>query len=127
MTRLLFFLFAACCISTSIAEEPKPKTEQKRPGPPPAIVVTETAVQESIAPTALYSATVISRDDANLSAELAGRITWVTEVGDQIQAGDSVVKLDDVFIKQQVIEEQSIIQSEKAKFDLHSKEVKAIY
>ena len=134
MTRLLFFLFAACCISTSIAEEPKPKTEaelktksgteQKRPGRPPAIVVTETAVLESIAPTAFYSATVISRDDANLSAELAGRITWVAEVGDQFKTGDPVVKLDDVFIKQQVIEEQSIIQSEKAKYDLHSKEVK---
>ena len=134
MTRLLLFLFAACFIATSFAEESKPKsgsgsktkpaTEQKRPGRPPAMVVTESAVLESIAPTALYSATVISRDDANLSAELAGRITWVAEVGDQIQVGDSVVKLDDVFIKQQVIEERSIIQSEKAKFDLHNKEVK---
>ena len=134
MTRLLFFLFTACCIFTSIAEEPKPKTEsepetksetaQKRPGRPPAIVVTETAVLESIAPTAFYSATVISRDDANLSAELAGRIAWVAEVGDRIKAGEPAAKLDDIFIKQQVIEEQSTIQSEKAKFDLHSKEVK---
>ena len=97
---------------------------EERKGPPPAIVVVEQAVQESIAPTALYSANVISRDDANLSAELAGRITWVAEVGDQFKTGDTVVKLDDVFIKQQVIEEQSIIQSEKAKFELHSKEVK---
>ena len=97
---------------------------EERKGPPPAIVVVEDAVKENISPTALYSATVISRDDANLSAELAGRITWVAEVGDHIQTGDSVVKLDDIFIKQQVIEEQSIIQSEKAKYDLHSKEVK---
>ncbi len=97
---------------------------EERKGPPPAIVVVEHAVKENIAPTAFYSATVISRDDANLSAELAGRITWVSEVGDRVQAGDSVVKLDDVFIKQQVIEEQSIIQSEKAKYDLHTKEVK---
>ncbi len=124
MTRLLFFLFATCCINASVAQEAGPETKQKRPVPPPAIVVTEPAVQESIAPTALYSATVISRDDANLSAELAGRITWVAEVGDRIQAGNPVVKLDDVFIKQQVIEERSIIQSEKAKFDLHNKEVK---
>ncbi|MFK7816045.1 MAG: efflux RND transporter periplasmic adaptor subunit [Gammaproteobacteria bacterium] len=140
MTRLLFFLFAAFCISTTFAQKPETKTdadnkashqpknqqgtEPQRKGPPPAIVIVEKAVQESIAPTALYSATVISRDDANLSAELAGRITWVAEVGDRIQTGDPVVKLDDIFIKQQVIEEKSIIQSERAKFDLHSKEVK---
>jgi RND family efflux transporter MFP subunit len=99
-------------------------SEPQRRGPPPAIVVVEKAVQQNIAPTALYSATVISRDDANLSAELAGRITWVAEVGDRVQAGDPVVKLDDIFFKQQVIEEKSIIQSEKAQFDLHSKEVK---
>lgn len=97
---------------------------EEKKGPPPAIVVAEKAVMQEIAPTALYSATVISRDDANLSAEIAGRITWVAEVGDRIKAGGPVVKLDDIFIQQQVIEEQSIIQSEKAKFDLHSKEVK---
>jgi len=128
MTRLLLFLFATLCLSATFAQNPEAKPGQgdkkQHKGPPPAIVVTEKAVQQNIAPTALYSATVISRDDANLSAELAGRITWVAEVGDRIQAGDPVVKLDDIFIKQQVIEEQSTIQSEKAKFDLHSKEVK---
>jgi RND family efflux transporter MFP subunit len=117
MSRIPFILLLLLfnIISFSHAEEKK--------GPPPAIVVVEKSVLESIAPTALYSATVISRDDANLSAELAGRITWVAEIGDRVNAGDAVAKLDDVFIKQQVIEEQSIIQSEKAKFDLHTKEV----
>ncbi len=128
MTRLLFFLFALIWLPISFAAKPTQEADSKpgqpTKGPPPAFVVAEKAVQENIAPTSLYSATVISRDDANLSAELAGRITWVAEVGDRIQAGEPVAKLDEVFIKQQVIEEQSIIQSEKAKFDLHTKEVK---
>ncbi len=92
-------------------------------GPPPTLVVVEQAVKKNIAPTALYSATVISRDDANLAGELSGRLTWVAEVGDRFKKGDLVAKLDDVFIKQQVIEEQATIQSEKAKFDFSSKEV----
>ena len=54
---------------------------------------------------------------------ISGRLTWVAEVGDTFKKGDAVAKLDDVFIKQQVIEERATIQSEKAKFDLHSKEV----
>jgi len=86
MTRLLLFLFASLWLSTSSAENAKPKTGQQNKGRPPAIVVVEAAVKQSIAPTALYSATVISRDDANLSAELAGRITWVAEVGDRIRS-----------------------------------------
>ena len=123
MYRLLFItlFFFSVIFHISSAEE---KANKKPSGRPPAVVVVAEAVQENIAPTAQYSATVISRDDANLSAELAGRITWVAEVGDRVQAGETVVQLDNVFIKQQVIEEQSIIQSEKAKYDLHTKEVK---
>ena len=128
MFRYLFvsILFLLFFNSFCLAEESKekPNQEKLRKGPPAAFVVVEKAVRESIAPTALFSATVISRDDANLSAELAGRLSWVAEIGDRVQAGDSVAKLDDVFIKQQVIEEKSTIQSEKAKYDLHSKEVK---
>ncbi|MEM7401550.1 MAG: efflux RND transporter periplasmic adaptor subunit [Pseudomonadota bacterium] len=122
MFRLFITLFFFGVIAHISSAEENPN--KKPPDRPPAVVVVAEAVQENIAPTAQYSATVISRDDANLSAELAGRITWVAEVGDRVQAGDAVVRLDDVFIKQQVIEEQSTIQSEKAKFDLHTKEVK---
>ena len=118
---LITLFFFSVIFQISSAEE---KQSKKPPSRPPAVVVVADAVQENIAPTAQYSATVISRDDANLSAELAGRITWVADVGDHFKAGEVVVKLDDLFIKQQVIEEQSIIQSEKAKFDLHTKEVK---
>ncbi len=123
MKRSLFItlFFFSVIYQITFAEE---KPGKKPPGRPPAIVVVDQAVKESIAPTAFYSANVISRDDANLSAELAGKITWVAEVGDRFATGEIVVKLDDVFIKQQVIEEQSIIQSEKAKYDLHTKEVK---
>ena len=96
---------------------------EDKKSPPPALVVVEQAVKKNIAPTALYSATVISRDDANLAGEISGRLTWVAEVGDNFKKNDAVAKLDDVFIKQQVIEEQATIQSEKAKFNLHTKEV----
>ena len=96
---------------------------ENKKGPPPAIVVVEKAVKKYIAPTAWYSGTVISRDDANLAAEISGRLIRVAEVGDHFKKGAVVAKLDDVFTEQQVIEEQAVIQSEKAKYDFHSKEV----
>ena len=91
--------------------------------PPAVLVVVAQAVKKNIAPTAYYSATVISRDDANLTGEISGRLTWVADIGDTFNKGELVAKLDDVFIKQQVIEEKATIQSEEAKLDLHSKEV----
>lgn len=96
---------------------------EERKGPPPVFVVTEHAVKKNVSPTALYSATVISRNDANLSGEISGHLTWVAEVGDRFRKGERVAKLDDVFIRQQVIEEQSIIQSEKARYDFHTRNV----
>ena len=87
---------------------------QETQGPPPVFVVTEQAVKKYVSPTVMYSATVISRNDAHLAGEISGHLTWVAEVGDRFRKGERVAKLDDVFIRQQVIEEQSIIQSEQA-------------
>ena len=112
----IIVLFPIFFASVLLAEE--------NTAPPPALVVVVQAIKKSIAPTALYSATVISRDDANLAGEISGHLTWVAEVGDRFNKGDVVAKLDDVFIKQQVIEEQATIQSEQAKYNFHSKEVK---
>ena len=99
---------------------------EDRRGPPLTIVVVEHAVKRLVSPTALHSATVISRDDANLAGEIAGRLTWVAEVGDRFRKGEGVAKLDDTFFRQQVIEEQSIIQGEQAKFDFHTRQVERL-
>jgi len=94
---------------------------QETQGPPPVFVVTEQAVKKNVSPTVMYSATVISRNDAHLAGEISGHLTWVAEVGDRFRKGERVAKLDDVFIRQQVIEEQSIIQSEQAKHDFYTR------
>lgn len=99
---------------------------EERKGPPAALVVVDHAVKQFVSPTALYSATVISRDDAKLAGEIAGRLTWVAEVGDRALKGETVAKLDDTFFRQQVIEEQSIIQREQAKFDFHTRQVERL-
>lgn len=99
---------------------------EDRKSPPPTFVVVEHAVKRFVSPSAPYSATVISRDDAKLAGEIAGRLTWVAEVGDRIRKGESVARLDDTFFRQQVIEEQSIIQREQAKFDFHTRQVERL-
>lgn len=94
---------------------------QQQEQPPSVFVVTEQAVKKFVSPTVLYSATVISRNDANLAGEISGHLTWVAEVGDRFRKGALVAKLDDVFIRQEVIEEQSTIQSEQARYEFYTK------
>ncbi len=89
-------------------------------------VVAEHAVKRLVSPKAFYPATVISRNDAKLSGEFAGRLTWVADVGDRIRKGEGVAKLDDAIIRQQVIEEQSIIQREQARHDFHTRQAERL-
>lgn len=116
--------FAAIALSLVLPASATLAEDQK--GPPAALVVVDHAVKQFVSPTALYSATVISRDDAKLAGEIAGRLTWVAEVGDRVLKGETVAKLDDTFFRQQVIEEQSIIQREQAKFDFHTRQVERL-
>lgn len=87
-------------------------------------VVVDIAKLRKLAPTALYSGTVLSKNDVELPAELAGRIVSVADIGTRLNKGDIVAQLDDTFIKQQRTEELANIKSEQARLDLHTKEVK---
>ena len=59
-----------------------PSIAQKKS--PPAPVELATAITMEIAPVIEVAGAVISRDDAQLSAEVAGRITWMAEVEIQL-------------------------------------------
>ena len=86
-------------------------------------VVVDTAELRYLAPTALYSGTVLSKNDVQLPAELSGRIVSVAEIGTRLKKGDIVAQIDNTFIKQQRAEELANIKSEQARLDLHSKDV----
>jgi len=94
-------------------------------GPPARTkpVVVDIAQLRELAPTAQYSGSVISKNDARMSAEVEGRLTWVADVGTVVAQGDIVASLDDIFLIQQRDEELATIQSEKAKLQLYEKEV----
>jgi len=87
-------------------------------------VAVDVAELRELAPMAEFSGNVISANNARLSTEVEGRLKWIAEVGDRVQKGNILVKLDDVFLQQEYQEELAIIESEKAKFTLNDKQVK---
>jgi RND family efflux transporter MFP subunit len=53
----------------------------------------------AITSTVNVTGTVVSRQDANLAAELAGRLSWVAEVGEYIAEGEPVAVVDDHLLR----------------------------
>lgn len=64
-------------------------------GPPPAIVRLGEIIEQDMARTVMTPASVISRNDARIAAEISGRVTFIAEPGDEIAAGGLIAQLDD--------------------------------
>ncbi|GMT39873.1 MAG: cation efflux system (czcB-like) [bacterium] len=93
---------------------------------PPAPVEVATAVMMDIAPMIDVAGTVISRDDAQLAAEVPGRITWMAEVGQFIQKGEAVAQIDDIRFQLQKREAKSKVTAARARTGYLLKESKRL-
>lgn len=68
---------------------------QRRRSASAAKVVVTQALETKIAPAAETPGTVISSNDSRIAAEVSGKVTWVAEVGDAIDADGVIAILDD--------------------------------
>jgi RND family efflux transporter MFP subunit len=57
------------------------------------------ASMERLSPVTLVPGTVISRNDAELSAEVEGRLVDVADVGDEVVAGDTLATIEDLSLR----------------------------
>jgi RND family efflux transporter MFP subunit len=65
----------------------------------PALVRVAVANIKEIAPVTMVPGTVVSRNDARLSAEVEGRLTTVADVGTPVERGDSVAAIEDTALR----------------------------
>lgn len=63
-------------------------------GPPPAAVSVASVTEGSLTTTVTATGTVVSRNDARLAAEVAGRLDWVAEPGVRVAKGAPVARVD---------------------------------
>jgi RND family efflux transporter MFP subunit len=69
--------------------------QEKAAEPPPMLVEVQHAHSEQISEQIWVPGTVMSRTDSNIASEVAGRVTWMAEVGDRVEAGAVLATLDD--------------------------------
>ncbi len=65
------------------------------------------AEQREMAGTVWVPGTVVSRQDAVLSAETEGQLLWIAELGVQVKKGDAVARIDDRVLKLELRRNQS--------------------
>jgi len=70
----------------------------------PALVRVALASVKDMAPVTLVPGTVVSRNDARLSAEVEGRLTRVADVGTPVTEGQVVAEIEDTALRLQMAE-----------------------
>lgn len=82
---------------------------QAQNGPPPAPVQVATAVRHELASYVQVPGTVVSRNQAVISSEVAGQLTWIAEVGDTIRQGAAIARIQDEALQLQLRNDQANI------------------
>lgn len=85
---------------------------------PAALVEVESVANEMVAQHVWVPGTVVSRTDSNIAAEVPGRITWMAEVGDILQQGDVLAKIDDHTLQLNYQQSEAIIAKWEARVSL---------
>lgn len=82
---------------------------------PPAPVSIDEARTDVFSASLWVSGTVISRHDSRISAETDGRVTWIAEVGERIEAGQAIASVDDADLQLALEDNRATLESLKAR------------
>lgn len=91
--------------------------------PGEAIVEVATITRGDSAGVMRLPGTVLSIHDAEISAEVAGRLTWVAEVGEQIAEGEPLAIIDDHLLKLQLRNDWAQIERLKADIEYNQRQI----
>jgi RND family efflux transporter MFP subunit len=70
------------------------QAQEGMPAFPPARVAVATAELRDMAPVVEVSGTVMSLNDSRIAAEIEGVLTWLADVGDAVEAGAIIARID---------------------------------
>lgn len=95
-------------------------------GPPAAPVTVGDVSERVMAPTVMMAGSIVSRLDAEVSAEMAGRLLWLAEVGDTVAKGDKLAQIDDTSRQLEVEEARAGLAQVTARLTFFEKELKRL-
>lgn len=115
-------LWSLGCHETLAAQE----SESKTAGPPPALVSVTEVRSQAMAREIAVSGTVLSRHDARLAAEVAGRLEWVAEVGTVVATDEPLARLDTRFLELQLGQDEARIRRQEVNLTFLDRELERL-
>ncbi|MBE9548255.1 MAG: efflux RND transporter periplasmic adaptor subunit [Proteobacteria bacterium] len=92
-----------------------PALAQEQEQQPPSLVKVSSVEFRSLVATAVMPGTVVSREDARISAEVSGRLLMVVDIGTRVEQGEAVAQIDDVRLQLRQRELLAQVEREKAR------------
>ena len=143
LTLGLIGCFATGCFSGSDASPAEPASsadpvtteaesagdaspEATRPSLPSALVDVRPVTASSTGSSLWVTGTLLSRFDAGIAAEIAGRLVSVAEVGDRLQAGEALARIDHGSLDIQLRADEAEIRRLEVRLEHLAKQVKRV-
>ena len=82
------------------------------------------AKQESVAPVVWLPGNITSRLNVRLSSEQNGRLMWIKDIGEKVNKGDALAKIDTQQVEYQLAEQQSQFRQQKSNTEYLRKQLK---
>lgn len=108
------FILVAGLGLAACGNEPPAAKEGGDQGARPAPVRVAQAQMREFTPTAPVAGTVVSRRDAQVAAEVTGRLETVVDIGTTVARGDVLAEIDDTQLRLQVTEQEAVVTREEA-------------
>ncbi len=96
------------------------------PVPAPATVETAPALARESTASVWVPASVVSRNDARIAGEVAGRLVFVAEIGSRIEAGQAVARIDESTLQLEVREAEALIGRRRAEQDQAARQLERL-
>jgi len=93
---------------------------------PEAVVELATVTEQGTNSVLRLPGTVISKRDADIAAELSGRLNWVAEVGERVEKGDPVAIIDDHLLQLQLRNNKAQIARISADIDYNKRQIERL-
>lgn len=111
--KIVFLTLASVALCCGPGSKPAVAQDGDEPVP-----VTITTVQASeVAPLVPAAGTVFSRNESQITAGMAGRLEWVAEPGDRVDAGDAVARFDCEMLELQRERQSAEVERDRVSFE----------
>jgi RND family efflux transporter MFP subunit len=90
---------------------------------PPARVEVATAELRDMAPSVDVSGTVVSLNDSRVASEIEGVLTWLADVGDEVDAGDVIARIDPQLLRIEVTRADANVARLQSEFEYRQRQL----